>query len=124
MLLGHAPDELLDFLRHTGAAKLLAVLAAIKLLRDESPIPAHKGIGGHQGGDVFALLAAQGIGQGRKAAALGVGAAPASLTELGFEKMIFLKEIGDDVFLVACDPAGEHGDEDVQDHGLSSGRRR
>ena len=27
-------------------------------------------------------------------------------------------EIGDDVLLVTLDPAGDHSDEDVQDHGV------
>jgi hypothetical protein len=30
-------------------------------------------------------------------------------------------QIGDDLLLVTLDPPGEHGEQDVQDYGLSSG---
>jgi hypothetical protein len=34
---------------------------------------------------------------------------------------ILFSKVGDDFLLMPIDPAGEHGDQDMQDHGLSSG---
>ena len=39
-------------------------------------------------------------------------------TESGFENAILFLQIDDDLLLVTIDPAGDHGDEDVQDHGV------
>jgi hypothetical protein len=40
---------------------------------------------------------------------------------LDFEDAIFLMQVGDDVLLVTLHPAREHGEQQLKDHGLSSG---
>jgi hypothetical protein len=37
---------------------------------------------------------------------------------VGFENAVFLLEISNDVLLVTLEPAGDHRDEDMQDHGV------
>src|SRR2546421_7746854 len=44
VLFGHAHDQLLDFLSDTRSAKLLSLRAAVKLLRDQSVVPAQEGL--------------------------------------------------------------------------------
>ena len=61
------------------------------------------------------------VGERREAAAFGVGQAQPAATELGFEDAVFLLEIRDHLLLVTLEPAGDHGDQDVEDHGGSSG---
>ena len=63
------------------------------------------------------------MGERRKAAAFRVRQAQPAATEVGFEDAIFLHEIGDDLLLVPLEPAGDHGDEHVEDHSCSSGWR-
>jgi hypothetical protein len=59
----------------------------------------------------------------RSEAAFRVGEAQRSAAEVGFEDTVFLDEIGDDALLVTLHPAGEHGEQDVENHSLSSGWR-
>ena len=40
---------------------------------------------------------------------------------LGFQDAILFLEIGDGLLLVTIDSAGDHGDQDVEDHSRSSG---
>jgi hypothetical protein len=40
---------------------------------------------------------------------------------LGFEDTVFRLLIGDDLLLVTLDPPSEHGEQQLEDHGLSSG---
>jgi hypothetical protein len=40
---------------------------------------------------------------------------------LGFEDAIFLMQVSDDVLRVTIDPASEHGEQQLENHGLSSG---
>ena len=61
------------------------------------------------------------MGECRKAAAFGVGEAEPATTELRFEDAVFREEIRDDLLLVPLEPASNHSDQDVQDHGVSSG---
>jgi hypothetical protein len=37
-------------------------------------------------------------------------------TEVGFEDAVLFLEVSDDLLLVPLEPAGDHGDEDMQDH--------
>jgi hypothetical protein len=39
---------------------------------------------------------------------------------LGFEDAILCLQVCDNLLLVTLDPAGEHGEQHVEDHGLSS----
>jgi hypothetical protein len=117
-IFGQAHDELFDFLGDTRASKCFARLAAVELLCYQSVVPTHEGLGCGEGGEVFEPLEAEWMGQRSKTSALGIGEPQASLTELSFENAIFLVERGDGVALVTSDPASDHGDEDVQDHGV------
>src|SRR5262249_664324 len=56
----------------------------------------------------------------RGEAAFDVGQVQPATAELGFEDTILLESIGDHLLLVRLHPAGNHGDEHVQDHGVSS----
>jgi hypothetical protein len=58
------------------------------------------------------------MGERGEATAFGVGAPQSVAVEVGFQEAIFLVEIGDDVLLVTLDPSGDHGNEDMQDHGV------
>lgn len=70
------------------------------------------------------LLAAQGMGQGREAAAFGIAQTQAAARELGFQDMIFLFEVRDDLLLMPIDPAGDGHDQELEYHGSFSGWRR
>jgi hypothetical protein len=41
--------------------------------------------------------------------------------DLSFEDAVFLVQIGDDLLLVTLNPPGERGEQQGEDHGLSSG---
>src|SRR5712691_6319240 len=121
VLLRHAQDELFDFLGDTRASKLFALLAAIELVCYQSLVPTQEGIGRGEGGELFEALTAQWIRQCGETAALGVGKTEPAAAVLGFEDAILLLKVGDHLLLVPIDPAGDHRDQDVKDHGLSSG---
>src|SRR2546427_7029837 len=121
ILFGHAHDELLDLLCHWGPPQMCAALAPIKLLGDQSLVPAQERVRRSEQGDLLEALAAKRVGERGKATAFRVRQAQPAATELGFEHTIFLNEIGDDLLLVPLQPAGHHGDEHVQDHSCSSG---
>jgi hypothetical protein len=53
-----------------------------------------------------------------------VGETESSAAKLGFEDAILFLGIGDNSLLLTLKPSGEHGEQDLQDHGLSSSRRR
>lgn len=64
-------------------------------------------------------LAAKRVGERCKAAAFRVGEPQSVAIEVGFEDAVLFLEIGDDILLVPLEPAGDHGDEDMQDHRVS-----
>jgi len=66
-------------------------------------------------------LATERMRQRGEAAVIPVSEPQPPMAELGFEHAIFLTQIGDHLSLVTLHPAGNHGDEHLQDHGLSSG---
>ena len=114
----HAHDELFDFLGDTRASKRFALLAAIELVGNQSLVPTQESIGRGEGGERFEALTAQWIRQCGETAALGVGKTKPAAAVLGFEDAILLLKVGDHLLLVPIDPASDHGDEDVQDHGV------
>jgi hypothetical protein len=103
-----------------GSAKLTTLLAPVKLLGDQSRIPAHEGIGRHKGCHLFEALAAEWVGKRREATAFRVRQAQPAATEPGFEDAVFLKEIRDDLLLVPLKPSSDHGDQDLENHSRSS----
>src|SRR5438132_1224815 len=69
VLLGHAHDQLLDFLSDTRSAKLLSLRAAVKLLRDQSVVPAQEGLWRHEGRHCFEAFPPKRVGERREAPA-------------------------------------------------------
>jgi hypothetical protein len=61
------------------------------------------------------------MGERREATAVRVGETPPAAVELGFEHAIFFDQLGDHLLLVTLEPAGQHGNQQGQDHGRSSG---
>ncbi len=70
---------------------MAAVLASVKLLRDQSSVPAHEGIGCSESGELFEAFTTKRVGQRSKSAAFGIGEAEPSVAKLSFENAIFLK---------------------------------
>lgn len=56
-----------------------------------------------------------------KTAAFRIGQAQPPAAKLGFEEAILCLQVGNDLLLVTLKSAGEHGEQDLWDHGLSSG---
>jgi hypothetical protein len=71
-------------------------------------------------GDLLQACAAKGVGYSCEATTVGVGQAQLSAPELGSEDTILCLQVCDNLLLVTLDPAGEHGEQRVEDHGLSS----
>ena len=67
---------------------------------------------------------AEWVGKRREATAFHVRQAQPAATELSFEDAVFRKEIRDDLLLVPLEPSSNHGDQDVQDHGMPQGESR
>jgi hypothetical protein len=67
------------------------------------------------------LFSANGKSESCETAAFGIGESDAFTPEFGVEGTVFFQEIGDDLLLVAIDPAGNHGNEDLEDHDDSWG---
>jgi hypothetical protein len=65
ILLGHTDDQLFDLLSDTRPAKVLSLLTAVKLLRDQSFVPAQEGLGRGNGRDFFEAFATKRVGQRR-----------------------------------------------------------
>jgi hypothetical protein len=61
------------------------------------------------------------VGQRGEAAAFHVRQAQPAPAELGCEHTVFFNKVRDDLLLVPLQPAGHHGNEHVQNHGLPSG---
>jgi len=100
ILVRHADNELFDLLRDPGAAKRMALLASVELLRDKPLVPAQEGVRRGNRRDLFEALTAKRVGQRRKPPAFGVGEPQPAATEWGFEHAIFLLQVGDHLLLV------------------------
>jgi hypothetical protein len=120
ILLGHADHELFNPPRDTRAAKLLTMPAPIELLGDQALVPPHEGVGGGEGRHHFETLAAKRVSEHREATMFRVRQAQPAALELSFQDTVFLHKVGDHLLLVLLYPASNHGNEYVQDHGVSS----
>jgi hypothetical protein len=67
---------------------------------------------------------AERVSEHRKAAAFGVRELQATAAEMSFEDAIFLKQIGHHLLLMPLQPAGDHGDEYMEDHGVPQVKSR
>ena len=92
--------------------------APIELLRDEPVLPLHKGVRGDKRRHLFKTLATKRVGECGEAAALGIGEPQSLRAELRFENAVLLLKVSDHLLLLTLEPAGEHGDEDMQNHGV------
>jgi hypothetical protein len=61
------------------------------------------------------------MGKHGETASFGIGEAYSPFTQLRFENADFFLLVGDDQLLVTIDPAGDHSDEDLEDHRYPSG---
>jgi hypothetical protein len=61
------------------------------------------------------------MGKHSETLAFRVAETEAPAATLGFEYVVFRVQIGDDPLLVMLDLPGKYGEQDVEDHGLSSG---
>jgi hypothetical protein len=102
----------------------IALLATVKLLGNELFVPAYQGIRRGQSSKGFEAFAAGWKSEGSQTTAFGIGAADALITKLSVKGATSFQEIGDDRLLVTIDPAGDHGDENLQYHGDSRDCKR
>src|SRR5262245_9558678 len=98
--------------------------ASIELLRDEAVVPAQERVWGSHRGDFFEACTTEWLCERCEAAAFRVGETEPAATKLGFEDAILFLKIGDNSLLVTVKPSGQHSQEELQDHGLSSGWRQ
>jgi hypothetical protein len=110
ILLGHADHELFDLLGDARSPKLSTMTAPIKLLGDESVIPAQEGVRRGDRGDLFKASATKRVCQRREAPAFCVGEMEALAAKLSFEDTVFLVQVSDDLLLMTLDPTDEHGE--------------
>ena len=69
------------------------MLAAVKLLGDQSLVPAQEGVRRGKCGHLFEALAPERVGQRGEATAFGIGEPEPAAIEVGFEGTVFLLEI-------------------------------
>src|SRR5262249_11991763 len=105
-------------------SQFVTFLAAVKLLGNKLIVPAHEGIWSHQRGQGFETFSAHGKSESCETAAFGIGKSDAFTPKLGVKGAVLFQKIGDDLLLVAIEPSGDHGDEDLQNHGGSWGCKR
>jgi hypothetical protein len=87
-------------------------------LCDESVIPPHEGLRGDKRRHLFETLATKRVGECGEAAALEIGEPQSLRAELSFENAVFLLKVSDHLLLMPLEPAGEHGNKDMQNHGV------
>ena len=121
VLLGHLYGELLDLLRHGWPPQLGAACAPVELLRDQAFVPAQERVRCGDRGHLCETLAPERVGERREAAFCVCEPQPAAA--VGFQDTVFLLQVGDNLLLLTLDPPGEHGEQELEDHGLSSGQR-
>ena len=66
VFLGHTHDELLHLCDNTWSSQLSALLAPVKLLGDQSLVPAQERVWGGERSDLLQARAAEGVGQRSK----------------------------------------------------------
>ncbi len=89
------------------------------LPRDEFAMPGHDRVRRDQRGDLGQRFVAEDLALGSESAALGIRQAESLATELLLQDAVLLSEVLDDCVLMAADPAGEGGHEDLP--GLEDG---
>jgi hypothetical protein len=110
VLLRHADHQLFDLGCNAWSPRLLARGRRITFSGDETVIPTLEGVGCGERRHLLEACAADRVGQHSQAATLGIGEARLASLKCGVQDAVFLTEIGDDLILVAMDPAGKDGD--------------
>jgi hypothetical protein len=87
-------------------------------LRDEPVLPPHEGVRGGKRSHLFETPATERVGECGEAAALGIGEPQSLRAALSFENAVLLLKVRDHLLLLTLEPTGEHGDEDMQNHGV------
>jgi hypothetical protein len=121
ILLSHPHHELFNLHGYSRSSRLLVMRRAITLRGVKSSIPALEGIRRGDGGDIFEAFAIDTMSQNGKAATFGIGEGEPTALTFCFQDAIFFSKIGDDLCLVFIDPTGQSGDEELEDHGITSG---
>ncbi len=83
------------------------------LLGDELPMPTQDGVGRDERSNFGEGLSADGLAADSKTATLIIGQPESSVPELLLEDSVLLSEVFDDCVLMAADPAGQGGNEDL-----------
>ncbi len=84
------------------------------LLGNELPVPAKDGVGSDERSNFGEGLSADGLAADSKTATLIIGQPEWPATELLPEDSVLLSEVFDDCVLMAADPAGQGGNEDLR----------
>jgi len=111
---GHLEHELLDLLSDTRSATWSSLHTPIKLLGDQVLVPPQEGVRSDKGRYFLQASTAEWVGQRREAAPFGIREAQATTAELGFEHVVFCKEIRDDLLLMTLQPASNHGNQNMK----------
>jgi len=88
-------------------------------LSNQLPVPTKDGVGSNERCNLGKSTSPDGIAANRKPATLIVGQSEASASELLLQDAVFFPEVFDDGVLMAADPAGEGGHENLP--GLEDG---
>jgi hypothetical protein len=116
----HAHHQLFDLGCNAWSSERLPRRCPMNILDDETAIPTLEGVRCCNRRDVLEALSVDRVRQHRQATTLGIGEATLLPVKFGFQDAVFLTEIGDDLILVAMDPAGKDGDQGLEDdHGRS-----
>ncbi len=87
---------------------------AVVLLGHQALVPAQDGLGSDDASDLFEDLAAQDLAFDSETTTLIIAQAEASVAQLLAEDAVLLKEVLDDIPLLAVDPGGERDEEEFE----------
>ncbi len=107
----HADDQIGDDLHDPGPAGGSTLVRP--LLGNQSPVPAKDGVGSDERCDFGESPSADRLAANGKPSPLGVSQSKSSSTELLLEDAVLFAEIVDDRILLAGDPTGHGGYEDL-----------
>ncbi len=109
----HLEHQVNHLLLGPGAPRSTAP-GAVVLPGDQAPVPAQDGLGSDDASDLFKDLAAQDLAFDSEAATLIIAQTEASIAQLLAKDVVLLKEVLDDVALLAVDPGGEGDEEELE----------
>jgi hypothetical protein len=89
-------------------------------LDDKATIPSLEGVSRSKGRERFEVFSLDRMGKHSQSSALEVSEWDALAFEFRFQDAIFFSQVGDDMSLMAIEFGGKPGDQEWQDHGLTS----